>query len=178
MPEAVPSPLLTAAQVARLAAAARLPGPFALVRVADAIGAEATGHRLCTAMRFDAAAMTVQRLYSSDPIAYPVGGAKPKRDTAWGRQVLLERRLYCGQGAEDLRRDFADHAVILGLGLRSVVNVPIVTGGECLGTLNFLWAEERAGPRQVALAELLGLIVTPDWIQRPTEMGSEGLLAG
>jgi hypothetical protein len=178
MPEAVPGPLLTAGQVARLAAAARLPGPFALVRVADAIGAEATGHRLCTAMRFDAAAMTVQRLYSSDPIAYPVGGAKPKRDTAWGRQVLLERRLYCGQGAEDLRRDFADHAVILGLGLRSVVNVPIVTGGECLGTLNFLWVQERVGPMQVALAELLGLIVTPDWIQRPMVMGSEGLLAG
>lgn len=178
MPEVAPSPLLTAAQVARLAAAARLPGPLALVRVADEIFAEATGHLLCTAMRFDVAAMTVQRIYSSDPIAYPVGGAKPKRDTAWGQQVLLDRRLYCGQGVEDLRRDFADHAVILGLGLRSVVNVPIVTGGECVGTLNFLWAQERVGPMQMALAELLGLIVTPDWFQRPTVMGSEGLLAG
>jgi hypothetical protein len=178
MPEVAPSPLLTVAQVARLAAAARLPGPLAMVRVADEIFAEATGHRLCTAMRFDVAAMTVQRIYSSDPIAYPVGGAKPKRDTAWGQQVLLDRRLYCGQGVEDLRRDFADHAVILGLGLRSVVNVPIVTGGECVGTLNFLWAQERVGPMQMALAELLGLIVTPDWFQRPTVMGSEGLLAG
>ncbi len=177
MPEAPPGPLLSAAQVARLAAAARLPGPLAMVRVADAIGAEATGHRLCTAMRFDAAGMTVQRLYSSDPLAYPVGGAKPKRDTAWGRQVLLERRLYCGQGAEDLSRDFADHAVILGLGLRSVVNVPIVAGGECLGTLNFLWAEERVGPIQVALAELLGLIVTPDWLPRSMVRGTEALLA-
>jgi hypothetical protein len=178
MPEAVPGPLLTAVQVARLAAAARLPGPLAMVRVADAIGAEVTGHRLCTAMRFDAAAMTVQRLYSSDPIAYPVGGAKPKRDTAWGRQVLLERRRYCGQGAEDLRRDFADHAVILGLGLRSVVNIPIVAGGECLGTLNFLWAEERVGPMQVALAELLGLIVTPDWIPRSAATSADALLPG
>lgn len=177
MPEAAAEALLTAAQVERLAAAARLPGPLAMVRAADAIGAEATGHRLCTAMRFDAAAMTVQRLYSSDPIAYPVGGAKPKRDTAWGQQVLLEHKLYCGQGAEDLRRDFADHAVILALGLRSVVNVPIVAGGKCLGTLNFLWAEERVGPVQVALAELLGLIVTPDWLPRSTVSGSEGLLA-
>jgi GAF domain-containing protein len=177
MPETAAGPLLTFAQVERLAAAARLPGPLALVRVADAIGAEVTGHRLCTAMRFDAAAMTVQRLYSSNPSAYPVGGAKPKRDTAWGRQVLLERRLYCGQGAEDLRRDFADHAVILGLGLRSVVNVPIVARGECLGTLNFLWAEERVGQMQVALAELLGLIATPDWLPPSTAKGSEVLLA-
>jgi hypothetical protein len=173
MPEAAPDPLLTAAQVARLVAAAQSPGPLAMVRAADQIAAVATGHRLCTAMRFDAATMTVQRLYSSDPIAYPVGGAKPKRDTAWGRQVLLERRLYRGQGVEDLRRDFADHAVILGLGLRSVVNVPIVAGGECLGTLNFLWPKERVGPRQVALAELLGLIVTPDWLPRSTARGAE-----
>jgi hypothetical protein len=168
--------MLTAAQVARLAAAARLPGPLALVRAADEIGAEGTGHRLCTAMRFDATAMTVQRLYSSDPVAYPVGGAKPKRDTAWGRQVLLEQRLYRGQGAEDLRRDFADHAIILGLGLRSVVNVPIVAGGACLGTLNFLWADEHLGPRQVALAELLGLIVTPDWLPRATTRGPDAHL--
>jgi len=178
MPETAPGTLLTAAQVARLVAAAQLPGQLAMVRVADAICAEATGHRLCTAMRFDAAEMTVQRLYSSDPIAYPVGGAKPKRDTAWGRQVLLERRLYCGQGVEDLRRDFADHAVILGLGLRSVVNVPIVAGGECLGTLNFLWPEERVGPMQVALAEVLGLIVTPDWIQGAAARSPEALLPG
>lgn len=176
MPETAAGPLLTAAQVERLAAAARLPGPLALVRIADAIAAEATGHRLCTAMRFDAAAMTVQRLYSSDPIAYPLGGAKPKRDTAWGQQVLLERRLYCGQGAEDLRRDFADHALILGLGLRSVVNVPIVAGGECLGTLNFLWAEERVGPMQLALAQLLGLIATPDWLSPSSECVVEGPL--
>lgn len=61
-----------AAQVARRAAAARQPGPRAMVRVADAIGAEATGHRLCSAMRLDAAAMAVQRFYSCDLIAYPL----------------------------------------------------------------------------------------------------------
>lgn len=163
MPEAA-APILTAAQLARLVAATRLRGPLSMVRAADEIGREATGHRLCTAMRFDAAAMTVRRAYSSDPLAYPVGGAKPKRDTEWGRRVLIERRLHVGQGAEEIRRDFDDHAVILGLGLRAVVNVPIVAGGECLGTLNFLWAEERLRPEQVAIAEMLGLIATPDWL--------------
>ncbi|MCB4824806.1 GAF domain-containing protein [Roseicella aerolata] len=161
MPEAGAS--LTPAQLARLAAAARAPGPLALLRAADEVGREAMGHRLCTAMRFDAAAMTVQRIYSSDPLAYPVGGAKPKRDTAWGRHVLLEQRVFTGEGEAAIRAHFDDHAVIAGLGLRSIVNVPVVLRGLCRGTLNFLWAEEQVPAARVALAELLGLVAAADW---------------
>ncbi len=169
MPEAAAGPALagatlTAAQLAGLAAAARQDAPpLALLRAADAVGHEAMGHRLCTAMRFDAAAATVRRLHSSAPDAYPVGGTKPKRDTDWARHVLQERRTFVGEGEAAIRRHFADHALILGLGLRSVVNVPVVLRGACLGTLNFLWAEDAVRPGQVALAELLGLIVVPDW---------------
>ena len=156
-------PALTAAQVARLAAAAREAAPLALLRAADAVGREAMGHRLCTAMRFDAAAMTVRRIYSSDTAAYPVGGAKPKRDTAWGRQVLLQRRVFVGEGEAAIRAHFDDHALIAGLGLRSIVNVPVLVRGECRGTVNFLWPEVRVTPARVAMAELLGLVVATEW---------------
>jgi len=158
----MPEARLTDAHRALLHEAARDIAPFALLRAADAIAREATGARLCTAMRFDAAAMTVRRLYSSDPVAYPVGGAKPKRDTAWGRQVLIEQRLFLGEGEAAIRAHFDDHAVILGLGLRSIVNVPLVLAGTCRGTLNLLWPAPRLDPDHVALAELLGLIVTAE----------------
>ncbi|WP_439595375.1 GAF domain-containing protein [Falsiroseomonas sp.] len=160
----MPDAVLTAAQLAQLTGAAREAAPLALLRAADVVGRQAMGHRLCTAMRFDAAAMTVRRLYSSDAGSYPVGGAKPKRDTAWGRHVLLERRVFVGEGAAAITEFFDDHALILGLGLRSIVNVPILHGDACLGTVNFLWAEERVRPEWRALAELLGLVVAPDWI--------------
>lgn len=160
MPEAT----LTAAQVACLAAAARRAEPLALLRAADAVGREATGHRLCTAMRFDAAAMTVRRIYSSDVASYPVGGAKPKRDTDWGRQVLLQARVFLGEGEAAIRAHFDDHALIAGLGLRSIVNVPVLVRGECRGTLNLLWAEDRLRPEWVAVAQLLGLVAATDWI--------------
>lgn len=154
---------LTAAQLARIEAAAREAAPLALLRAVDAVAREATAHGLLTAMRFDAAAMTVQRIWSSAPEAYPVGGAKPKRDTAWGRQVLQEQRVFVGEGAAAIRAHFTDHAVILGLGLRSIVNVPVVGRGACLGTLNLLWAAERVTPEQAALARLLGLVAVPAW---------------
>ncbi|MFZ4410113.1 MAG: GAF domain-containing protein [Paracraurococcus sp.] len=154
---------LSAAQIARLAAAAREANPLEPIRAADAVGRDAMGHGLCTAMRFDAAAMTVRRIYSSDPAAYPVGGAKPKRDTAWGRQVLLEARVFVGEGDAAIRAHFADHALIAALGLRSIVNIPVVVRGECRGTLNFLWAEERVAPEWVPMAGLLGLTVAAGW---------------
>lgn len=161
-PPAIPG--LTAAQVQRLSDAAREADPLALLQAVHEVGQVSTGHRLCTAMRFDAVTMTVQRIWSSDPVAYPVGGAKPKRDTAWGTQVLLQGRAFVGEGEDAIRAHFADHAVILGLGLRSIVNLPILARGACRGTLNLLWAEAAVPPGRRAMAGLLGLLATPAWL--------------
>lgn len=150
-----------------LAAAARERNTsLPLLRAADAIGRAVMGHRLCTAMVFDAEAMMVQRIYSTDEQAYPLSGRKPKRDTAWGRKVLLERQVFVGDEAA-IRQHFDDHALIASLGLRSIVNVPVLLGGECVGTLNFLWADQDLRPEWPAFAEWLGLIATPDWATLP-----------
>jgi GAF domain-containing protein len=156
---------LTARQLARFAVAAADAGPLPRLQAAAEIVRQATGPGLCTAMRFDAAAMTVRRLYSSDPASYPVGGAKPKRDTPWGRIVLLDRQVFVGEDEAAIRQYFDDHALILGLGLRSVVNVPVLLRGGCVGTLNLLWPEPRVAPDRRALAQLLGLLVAPDWVE-------------
>lgn len=107
-------------------------------RAAEAAAQALIGHRLFTVMAFDAARMEVQRRYSSDPEHYPAGGSKKKRDTEWGRHVLEQGRVLIGAGADDIRRYFDDHAVILGLGLTAVLNVPIRRGGETVGTMNLL----------------------------------------
>jgi hypothetical protein len=144
-------------------AAGRDAGPLPRIRMADRLGRELAGQQLCTAMVFDPGAMTVQRIYSSRPDEYPVGGRKPKRDTAWGRQVLLEGRRFEGEGEDAIRAHFTDSAVILGLGLRSIVNLPILRNGRCAGTLNMLWPEPLLRPDRVAAARLLALLAAPDW---------------
>lgn len=150
-------PELSAAQIARLAEAP------ALLPAVDAVGREAMGQALCTAMRFDAATMRVQRLYTSDAAAYPLGGWKNKRDTAWGRQVLIEGRVFVAEGAAAIAEHFDDHATIARLGLHSIVNVPVRLGGVCVGTVNFLWTDPVVGAERVAMARLLGLVATPAW---------------
>ena len=59
-------------------AVAEAKGPDAIfATIADAANIF-IGHRLFTVMAFNAEAMQVQRLYSSNPEAYPPGGRKDK----------------------------------------------------------------------------------------------------
>jgi hypothetical protein len=154
--------MLKPEQVAQLAAAAaRADQPGTLLQAIERVGAATIGQSLFTVMRFDEAALMVERLYSSNPEAYPPGGRKKKRETAWGVHVLIERRVFVGEGEEAIRSAFEDHPLILSLGLRSVVNVPVVVAGRCRGTLNFLCERATLSQTDVAAASLLSLVAAP-----------------
>ena len=112
---------------------------------------------LVTAMRHDEAASTVERIYSSNAQAYPVGGRKVKQESDWSRHVLVEHRVLVSAGDDAIRRHYNDHAIIFGLGLHSCVNVPLVSAGKCIGTLNVLRREAEWSDEQVTLARALGL---------------------
>jgi len=130
----------------------------AMLCAADRLAYAQLSHTLCTVNRFDAQAMRVVRVYSSNPAAYPVGGSKEKRGTDFGQHVLVERRIFVGEGAAAIREAFEDHEIINSLGVRSIINVPIVLCDECLGTINFSMVSERVSPTQVGAARLSALL--------------------
>jgi transcriptional regulator with GAF, ATPase, and Fis domain len=119
----------------------------------------AIGHRLFTVMRFDAAAMQVQRLYSSDPAAYPPGVRKAKRDTWWGRHVLEQGRPYIGRDADDIRAHFVDHAIIAGFGLAAILNVPVRVCGRTVGTMNLLHVAGHYAEQHVPAGRMLAALL-------------------
>lgn len=131
--------------------------PAALFAAIAQIAARRVDAGLVTAMRHDEAAATVERIYSSNEGAYPVGGRKLKRDTGWSRKVLLEHRLLVNAGDDDIRDSFDDHAIIFGLGLHSCINVPLVSGNKCIGTLNVLAARANWSEAEIALVRALGI---------------------
>jgi GAF domain-containing protein len=138
--------------------------PFDTTRLCGAVDAFAQPvmqHQLCTVNRLDAAQLRLTRIYSSNPAAYPPGGTKDKRGTAWGQQVLVERRVFVGEGTDAIRASFDDHDAIARLALRSVVNVPVVFEQQCLGTLNLLMQAAVVQPEQVAFAQLLSMLLLP-----------------
>ena len=110
------------------------------------------GHRLFTVTAFDAATMQVQRVYSSNPAVYPLGGRKPKRDTEFGRRVLVEGRTLVCEGDAEIARIFDDHPTIIGLGLHSSINAPVLDERGCVGVLNFLMPALRVTAAQTRCA--------------------------
>jgi len=156
--------VLDAQDIEALAAGAAN-SPAALFEAITQVAARRVGAELVTAMRHDEAAATVERVYSSNAAAYPVGGRKLKRDTGWSRKVLVEHRVLVNAGDDDIRESFDDHAIIFGLGLHSCVNVPLVSNGKCIGTLNVLatrpdWSDDEvASVRALGLAALAGVLM-------------------
>ena len=131
--------------------------PDALFKAIAQIAARRVDAGLVTVMRHHAAEQEVERLYSSNTQAYPVGGRKQKRDTGWSRKVLAEHQVLLSAGDDGIRESFEDHAIIFGLGLHSCVNVPLVSNGKCVGTLNVLRPQAEWSEEQVTLARALGL---------------------
>jgi len=117
--------------------------PAPLFAAVDAALGKVVGHRLFTLMVLDQANGEAERVYTSDPVAYPVAGRKRSVDTPWFRQVILGRRHYLGRTREDLRWAFADHDLIERLGCGSVINVLAIYDDEVMGSANLLHEEHH-----------------------------------
>lgn len=103
----------------------------------------------------------LRRIWSSEPVAYPVGGGKTKTRTLWTRQLLERGEIFVGEGDAALAAVFDDHARIASLGLHSIVNVPLLRDGRCVATFNVLGAQHAWRPEEVAAVRMLALLATP-----------------
>jgi GAF domain-containing protein len=118
---------------------------------------EIVGVKLFTIMTRDGKLGHAQRIYSNMPDAYPVSGTKPANETDWSRQVIVEKRTFVANDIEAIADVFYDHELIKSLGCESVINVPIVVGGDVLGTINCLHEAGFYTPERVEAAEALKL---------------------
>lgn len=107
-------------------------------------------------------AFELQRLWTSDPGAYPVAGRKRKPPTPWTEQLLRRGEVFVGQGEAALAQAFDDHRLIASLGWRAVVNVPLLDdGGTCFATFNVLGPRPSWQPAEVMLVRLLAQLAWP-----------------
>ena len=107
----------------------------------------------------------LQRLWTSDPGAYPVGGRKRKTLTPWTRQLLQRAEVFIGEGDAALAAVFEEHQSIAARGLHSVVNVPLLQRERCVATFNVLGTRPEWRAREVAAIQHLALLATP-WVLR------------
>ena len=143
------------------AALAKADQPHSTLAVIHRLGTTLPGHCLFSVNAFRAESMEVERVYSSNERAYPVGGRKQKKATAWGQQVLLDRQVFVGEGDAAIRAAFNDHELMASLGVHSIINVPVVWRDTCLGVLNFACPMTHIEAPQIAAARWFGLMAVP-----------------
>lgn len=116
---------------------------------------EEIGAKLFTVMTFDESTRLASRVWSSMPRAYPPQGTKPMGESNWDEIVLRGHRTFVANTIEDIAEHFSDHPLIRSLGCESCINVPVVVGGEVLGTLNCLHEAQHYTPERVERARRL-----------------------
>lgn len=136
----------------------------------DQIAMALLERELLTINIFHSEQMELERLFSSNPGAYPPGGRKQKKDTSWGQHVLIQQKIFVGEGAQAIEQSFDDHETIARLGLQSVINIPVSSESFCLGTLNILMKHPILRPEQIEIAQQLGQLLLPGLIHAKTNI--------
>jgi transcriptional regulator with GAF, ATPase, and Fis domain len=153
---------LALSDLERLAKALRVKDqPAEIFRAVHAVAASAIGARLFTIMSYDARQHEVERVYTNMPAVYPLGGRKQKRGSAWSKQILQDLRPFRAQTAQGIRDAFDDHAVMTGMGLGSILNIPIAYDGVCVGTMNMTHIESWYTRRHEEIGVLIGSFLAP-----------------
>lgn len=73
----------------------------------------------------------------------------------WIRLCMQQQRRYVGNTADEVRRAFADHALIERLGCGSFINAPVVDNGRTIATVCILAGPGSFGDDEVAAAQLI-----------------------
>ena len=86
------------------------------------------GIKLFTLTTFDIPNAEAQRVYSNMPI----------EKSTWTETVLDNHKSFVANNIDDIAEVFSDFKLIQSLGCESVCNLPIITDGKLLGTVNCL----------------------------------------
>ncbi len=123
---------------------------------------EAVGYRLFTLLYADGS--DVARIYSSDPVAYPVSERKHMGPTPWGDHVMKGQKPWLGRSMDDIRWAFFDHELIASLGCGACINLPVIYDGTVVGTMNLLDAENSYDESHLAAALPFAPIAVPAFL--------------
>ncbi|MEJ0078758.1 MAG: GAF domain-containing protein [Alphaproteobacteria bacterium] len=134
--------------------------------IVDELAQRTIGHRLFTVMRYLPETVEVERLYSSNASAYPLGGRKPKQGTPWGDAVLDRGEVFIAADADGVRAAFSDHALLSDLGISAIMNIPIRFRGRVLGTMNLSHEAEHFTSEMIAPGRILAALLVPLLLER------------
>jgi hypothetical protein len=148
--------------------------PAAVLEAAGHAFMEAVGHRLYSVTVMLAGGWEVQRIHSTMPDVYPVGGRKPVLPNDYTKRVRVEMKPFLAKTPAEFAPLFPDHETITGLGLGCVMNLPIVFAGTVIGTVNLLdregaYDERHVEPGMTIARQILPVLLMKNAQDQPGE---------
>jgi hypothetical protein len=95
------------------------------------------GHEYFTVLAYDTDTNLLCRVYSSRSELQNVGGMK-RAIGPWAETVISRGMIFVASTADDIKHVYSKHARLAELGCDSSLNIPVMFGGEVIGSLNLL----------------------------------------
>jgi hypothetical protein len=107
------------------------------------------GWSMLTLLVFDEKRRVGRRIFTTDPVNYPVSTEKAMAESDWGDRVLKRHEVFVANRPEDFKPHYIDWEKLVGMGLLSALNYPVVVDGEVLGTVNLMAGSSYYSPQRV-----------------------------
>lgn len=82
----------------------------------------------------------LQRLYSSDPVNFPLSPADEVVSSPWFRKLFVDRETIVANDPESILSWLPDWQSLIDMGHGSLVNMPLITAGKAIGLINVMAA--------------------------------------
>lgn len=153
---------LTVADIAAVQAiAAEAVEPRQILVAVEVLARKVLGYRGSTMFRYIDATGEVERIHSSDPVAYPIGGRKTVAAYPVNQARLAKGEIYIAADRAAITATYKDHETIFALGVTSIMNVPVRLAGRNIGALNVFGDAGQFGEPEKAVGRVLAALMVP-----------------
>lgn len=161
MPDPAARPLTAEDLAAVMAIAAEAQEPLPVLRAVNDLAQRSLRYRQLSIFRYIDATAEVERIYSTSPDSYPIGGRKHVADYPHNQAVLARGEIYVARDRDAVALTYKDPERIFALGVSSIMNVPARHGGRNLGALNLFGEAGWYGEACFATARTVAGLLVP-----------------
>lgn len=129
-----------------------------LTETANAI-TTASGCDHVTLLTIEDGGQRLRRIYSSVPDVFPVHGAKVPPMGGWLEKLAGSQAPVLVAGPDEIKSVFQDHETIFGLEIDTILNVPVIRDGECVGTVNCLYRDRLDSEAAQSIAKAISSVL-------------------
>ncbi|MCC7428841.1 MAG: hypothetical protein IT557_18255 [Alphaproteobacteria bacterium] len=161
-----------------LVLAAREPGqPGASFRLFDALVQERVG-RIFTTMLLVRPDGLGERVFTTDPVAYPMPHRKPFPGSGWTEQVIEGAQPSLSRNMAEYLKVHVGRVVFEALGAGCLLNMPAVYGGSVVGVVNISAVANAYDEATIAMLAPLVAALAPAFALLRRELGEAPSAAG